>query len=80
MTTTHQKKYLLALKQNVQELAEHGAKLLREYAEQANAQTKEHLNIWAKHTTDYAEQMNEAAKALSTVVDEIEDKLNRPGF
>lgn len=73
----HQKSYLAALKQNVQELAEQGAQLLSDYAEQANAQTADHLSIWAKHTTAYAEQMNEAARALSTVVDEIEDKLSR---
>lgn len=73
----HQKNYLLALKENVQELAEQGSQLLSGYAEQANAQTAEHLSIWAQHTTDYAEQMNEAARALSTVVDEIEDKLGQ---
>ena len=73
----HQRKYLAALKVNVQELAEHGAKLLEDYAERANAQTKTHLDEWAKHTTAYAEQMNRLARALSAVVDEIEDKLRR---
>ena len=73
----HQRKYLAALKVNVQELEEHGAKLLRDYAEQANAQTDTHLKEWAKHTTAYAEQMNRLARALSSVVDEIEDKLSR---
>ncbi|ADJ28737.1 anti-phage ZorAB system protein ZorA [Nitrosococcus watsonii] len=72
----HQKSYLDSLKRNVQELSEQGAKLLSDYAGQANAQTKEHLNIWAGHTTNYAEQMNGAARALSSVVDEIEDKLS----
>jgi len=73
----HQRKYLAALKVNVQELAEHGTKLLEDYAERANAQTDTHLNEWAKHTTAYAEQMNRLARALSSVVDEIEDKLSR---
>lgn len=73
----HQKRYLAALQENVEELAEQGSQLLSDYAEQANAQTSEHLNLWAQHTTAYAEQMNEAARALSTVVDEIEDKLGR---
>lgn len=73
----HQQRYLAALRENVQELAEQGSQLLRDYAEQANGQTAEHLNLWAQHTTAYAEQMNEAARALSTVVDEIEDKLGR---
>ena len=71
----HQTSYLAALQQNVQDLAEQGSQLLKNYAEQANAQTTEHLRLWAQHTTDYAEQMNEAARALSAVVDEIEDKL-----
>ncbi len=73
----HQRSYLVALKENVGELAEQASQLLKDYAEQANAQTAEHLNLWAQHTTDYAEQMNEAARALSAVVDEIEDKLGR---
>jgi hypothetical protein len=73
----HQKRYLAALQENVEELAKQGSQLLSDYAEQANAQTSEHLNLWARHTTAYAEQMNEAARALSTVVDEIEDKLGR---
>ena len=68
---------MAALQENVEELAEQGSQLLRDYAERANAQTAEHLNLWAQHTTAYAEQMNEAARALSTVVDEIEDKLGR---
>ncbi|KFI23089.1 anti-phage ZorAB system protein ZorA [Nitrosococcus oceani] len=72
----HQKSYLESLKRNVQELSEQGAKLLSDYAGQANAQTTEHLGIWARHTTNYAEQMNGAARALSSVVDEIEDKLS----
>jgi len=73
----HQKSYLDALNRNVKELAEQGTQLLKDYAEQANAQTKDHLGIWAKHTTSYAEQMNKAARALSAVVDEIEDKVGR---
>lgn len=72
----HQNGYLESLKRNVQELAEQGSKLLSDYAAQANAQTKEHLDIWAGHTTSYAEQMNGAARALSSVVDEIEDKMS----
>ncbi|MDQ7075318.1 MAG: anti-phage ZorAB system protein ZorA [Gammaproteobacteria bacterium] len=73
----HQRDYLAGLQENVRELAEDGSKLLKEYAEQANAQTAEHLGVWAQHTTQYAEQMNRAANALSSVVDEIEDKVSR---
>ena len=71
----HQKSYLGALKANVASLAEQMTQLLSDYAEQANAQTANHLNLWAEHTTNYAQQMNSAAQALSSVVDEIEVKL-----
>ena len=71
----HQQSYLGALKANVTSLAEQMTQLLSDYAEQANAQTASHLNLWAEHTTNYAQQMNSAAQALSSVVDEIEVKL-----
>ncbi|MGB1091994.1 MAG: anti-phage ZorAB system protein ZorA, partial [Oceanobacter sp.] len=71
----HQNSYLATLKENIQELADQGAKLLSDYAEQANGQTKAHLQIWAQSANDYAEQMNSAARALSNVVDEIETKV-----
>lgn len=71
----HQKNYLEGLKANVASLAEQMTQLLSDYAERANSQTSDHLGIWAKHTTNYAEQMNSAAQALSGVVDEIEMKL-----
>lgn len=73
----HQDQYLNALKTNVSELAEQMTDLLGEYASQANAQTSEHLGVWAKHTTNYAAQMNSATQALSSVVDEIEEKLGQ---
>ena len=50
--------------------------LLSSYASQANAQTERHLGVWAEHTTSYAEQMNSAVQALSSVVDEIEVKMS----
>ncbi len=71
----HQKRYLAALQENVKELAEQGSKLLNDYAQQANAQTAEHLGIWAQHTTQYANQMNQAAEALSSAVDDIQQKF-----
>jgi len=72
----HQRSYLAELQKNIEALAEQGAKLLRDYAEQANAQTQDHLGVWAQHTTTYAEQMSGVARALSSVVEDIEDKLN----
>lgn len=72
----HQQRYLESLKMNVQELSEHGTQLLMEYAAQANGQTKEHLAIWGEHTTEYAQQMTQTVHALSSVVDEIENKMS----
>src|SRR5690606_36418207 len=71
----HQNSYLASLKENIQELADQGTKLLSDYAEQANGQTKNHLKIWAESTSEYAAQMNNAVNALSNVVDEIETKM-----
>ncbi|MFT6908123.1 MAG: hypothetical protein ACJAS1_004812 [Oleiphilaceae bacterium] len=70
-----QSEYLKDLKQNVSELSSQMAKLLSDYAEQANSQTADHLKVWANSSTMYATQMNNAAKALSSVVDEIQDKV-----
>jgi hypothetical protein len=70
-----QSEYLKDLKQNVAELSSQMTNLLSEYAEQANSQTTSHLKVWADSSTAYAVQMNNAAKALSSVVDEIQDKV-----
>lgn len=71
----HQNSYLATLKENIEELAEQGTRLLSDYAEQANGQTRDHLKIWAQSANDYAAQMNNAANALSSVVDEIETRV-----
>ena len=73
----HQGSFLSGLKANVSDLADQMTNLLKDYANQANSQTEQHLNDWSKHSTNYAEQMNRAAQALSTVVDEIEVKLGK---
>ncbi len=70
-----QKEFLSEQKQHVTDLSKQVATLLADYAQQANSQTAEHLKIWSESTTQYAEQMNNAARALSSVVDEIEDKV-----
>jgi ABC-type transporter Mla subunit MlaD len=70
-----QSDYLRELKGNVSDLTKQMTHLLSEYAEQANAQTTNHLNIWAQSSSHYAESMNNAARALSGVVDEIQDKV-----
>jgi len=70
-----QSDYLQTLKGNVSDLSKQMTSLLTDYAEQANSQTTNHLDIWAKSSTQYAESMNNAARALSSVVDEIQDKV-----
>ncbi len=71
----HQRTFLRELEQNVSALAGQMTNLLDDYAKRANSQTTEHLDLWARHTTNYAEQMTGAYKALSNVVEDIEDKL-----
>ena len=71
----HQNSYLATLRENIEQLADQGTKLLSNYAEQANGQTAIQLQAWAKGTTEYAETMNEAVRNLSSVVDEIETKV-----
>ncbi len=75
--TRHQQEYLTALKGNVQELSEQMSNLLSEYANQANAQTAQHLKVWAEGTTQYASQMNTAMQSLASIVDDIEVKLGK---
>lgn len=65
------------MKRNVGELSEQMSSLLEEYAEQANGQTTHHLNIWATTSSLYAEQMNNAVRAISNVVDEIQNKVSQ---
>jgi hypothetical protein len=71
----HQRVFLKELEGNVSSLAAQMTTLLNNYADRANAQTAEHLDLWARHTTNYAEQMGTAYQALSNVVEDIEDKL-----
>lgn len=71
----HQRVFLKELEANVSSLAGQMTTLLNDYADRANAQTTDHLDIWARHSTNYAEQMNSAFLALSNVVDDIEGKL-----
>lgn len=64
------------MKEDLQSLAGHVSEFLDEYSTQANSQTQEHLRIWSTSATQYASQMNNAVKALSSVVDEIEAKVS----
>ncbi|MEZ9063763.1 MULTISPECIES: anti-phage ZorAB system protein ZorA [unclassified Vibrio] len=64
------------MKNNVKELSEQMSTLLEEYADEANSQTNEHLKIWSTTSTQYATQMVNAVNAISSVVDEIQDKVS----
>ncbi|MDO6718707.1 anti-phage ZorAB system protein ZorA [Psychrosphaera sp. 1_MG-2023] len=72
---TSQSEYLTELKKNVADLSTKMTNLLSDYAMQANAQTKDHLTIWADTSTQYATTMNNAARALAGVVEDIQDKV-----
>ncbi|MGI2116626.1 anti-phage ZorAB system protein ZorA [Shewanella oncorhynchi] len=69
------KEFIGDLKVQVEGLNQRMTKLLTDYAEQANGQTAAHLNVWSSSVTAYSTQMNNAVKALSSVVDEIQAKL-----
>ena len=70
-----QSEFLNEQKSHVSELSKQMATLLSDYAEKANGQTAEHLRVWSESTTQYAQQMNTAARTLSSVVDEIQEKM-----
>ncbi|MGW7676673.1 anti-phage ZorAB system protein ZorA [Shewanella sp. S23-S33] len=69
------KEFIGDLKVEVEGLNQRMTGLLKDYAEQANGQTAAHLNVWSSSVTAYSTQMNNAVKALSSVVDEIQAKL-----
>ena len=70
----HQEEYLSALDENVSDLSKQVSESLKDYAEQANGQTANHLQLWAQHTSSYSEKMNVLVGAIQNVVDEIETK------
>lgn len=70
-----QREFIGDLKSEVEDLSSNMTQMLEEYASQANSQTAEHLRVWAQSVTDYSTQMNSAVKALSSVVDEMQVKL-----
>lgn len=73
--TEQQNRFLDQQKINVETLSTKMTSLLRDYAEQANSCTKEHLDVWSQETYEYASRMNEAMKALASIVDEIEVRV-----
>lgn len=67
--------FITQFKLEVGSLSSQMTRLLEDYASQANATTAEHLKVWSDSVTQYSTQMTSAVKALSNVVDSMEEKL-----
>jgi hypothetical protein len=67
--------FITQFKSEVGSLSSQMTTLLEDYASQANATTAEHLKVWSDSVTQYSTQMTSAVKALSNVVDSMEEKL-----
>ena len=70
-----QKQFIAELNSEVEKLNRNMTQQLEDYAEQANGQTAAHLKVWSQSVHEYSTQMNNAVKALSSVVDEMQVKL-----
>ncbi|OOE45522.1 anti-phage ZorAB system protein ZorA [Salinivibrio kushneri] len=70
-----QNQYLDELKGHVDTLSDKMAKMLEDYAQQANGQTREHLKVWSESVTQYSEQMTGAVRSINNIVDSIEEKM-----
>ena len=74
LKTSH-RDFITQFKSEVGSLSFQMTTLLEDYASQANATTAEHLKVWSDSVTQYSTQMTSAVKALSNVVDSMEEKL-----
>jgi hypothetical protein len=74
LKTSH-RDFITQFKSEVGSLSSQMTTLLEDYASQANATTAEHLKVWSDSVTQYSTQMTSAVKALSNVVDSMEEKL-----
>jgi hypothetical protein len=74
LKTSH-RDFITQFKSEVGSLSSQMTTLLEDYASQANATTAEHLKVWSDSVTQYSTQMTSAVKALSNVVDTMEEKL-----
>jgi hypothetical protein len=70
-----QREYISQLKTEVTALSSQMTSSLEDYATQANGTTATHLKVWSDSVTQYSTQMTSAVKALSNVVDSIEEKV-----
>ncbi|MEZ4600741.1 MAG: anti-phage ZorAB system protein ZorA [Syntrophotaleaceae bacterium] len=65
-----------SLKAHIEEVEDHVAKLLSDYAATVQSQTGERMREWNAHTNEYIAIMTNAVKALSDVVDGMETKCS----
>lgn len=68
-----------SMREHVSQLESQVARLLKDYAEQVNAQTKDRMSVWVEQTNQYLSTMTDAVQALNGVVEEIENKLGADG-
>ena len=64
-----------SLKEHVGQLEKQVAKLLRDYGEMVNNQTRERMGQWDKLTLQYTENMTQAISTIADVVEEIDVKI-----
>ncbi|GBU09476.1 hypothetical protein AwWohl_06140 [Gammaproteobacteria bacterium] len=74
---TSQNEFLTDQKNNLAMLTEKTTGYLDSYAEKANRQTIDSLDIWSSYTREYSSQMISAVKAISSVVDEIDGVVDK---
>lgn len=72
----HQVEYQRALSEHVEQLEQQLDRILKEYSDQVRTQTIDRLNVWNQQTHEFATTMEKAVRAVSEVVDEIDDKVN----
>lgn len=65
-----------SLKEHIEEVEDHVAKLLSSYAAAVQTQTSERMREWNAQTNEYISIMTSAVKALSDVVDGMETKCS----
>lgn len=72
----HQDAYLESLKEQLRKLADQISLLISNYAQQSNEQTGMLLKQWSKEGSAFGEEVKNLAGALSSVVDEVQEKLS----
>jgi hypothetical protein len=73
----HLQSFQQSLEKQSSDFSNHVAELLSDYSQKVSSQTAERLNVWNQQTNEYVGTMSSAIIALSSVVDEIEDKVSK---